>query len=101
MVHLGVLQREWDETDRRTIRIALSPRGKRLSQYHQEKTRALLQTLCQGLEEDEICSFLKVADLLNQRLWRKIREKAEENGGSRYPLPPGRSSTPAPSAARG
>ncbi|MGN0867413.1 MAG: MarR family winged helix-turn-helix transcriptional regulator [Oligosphaeraceae bacterium] len=79
MVRLGMLQREWDEKDRRTIRITLAPRGKEISEYHQERTRLLLQDLLKGMDQEEIRSFLKVAGALNRKLWQGIRKRATPN----------------------
>jgi DNA-binding MarR family transcriptional regulator len=64
----GLIQRTRDENDRRLVYLALTDKGNDLFQKTEERIHALVESFITQFDQDEIVSFLKMYDKLNDIL---------------------------------
>lgn len=64
----GLIQRTRDENDRRLVYLALTDKGNDLFLKTEERIHALVESFITQFDQDEIVSFLKMYDKLNDIL---------------------------------
>lgn len=60
LIHLDLVERRFDENDRRVILLALTPRGNATVAAIQEKVEAIMSRFFEGVPENDRAAFLRV-----------------------------------------
>jgi DNA-binding MarR family transcriptional regulator len=70
LIHLGLVERKFDESDRRVILLALTPQGETTMAAIENKIRAMMKRFYDSISKNDRAASL--------RMFRKLREFLKE-----------------------
>ncbi len=71
LVHIGIVDRVQDSSDRRAVKVFLSEKGRNFSEFHCIQARHLVDKYLPEVSEKDKETFLKCAETLNRRIWEE------------------------------
>ncbi|HXT16038.1 MAG TPA: MarR family transcriptional regulator [Gemmatimonadaceae bacterium] len=64
----GVVRRETDSNDRRSIRLSATPKGRRILDAARRRRLAAMERLLGGVSDDDMAAIVRAVDVLSARL---------------------------------
>ena len=74
----GLVERQSDPEDLRSVRVSLSEAGRRLDLSHIERIRKLDAVALRGLCEEEIATLMAILPRIRDNLWEERQEDGED-----------------------